>query len=43
MGACLLSNFLLFRMRYERYLTAFRCVFFMKILMVDFGDFTLAS
>jgi hypothetical protein len=40
---CLFSSFLLFKTRYVRYLMAFRCMFFMRVLMVDFGSFMLTS
>ena len=42
-GICLFSSFLLFKTRYVRYLMAFRCMFFMRVLMLDFGIFMLAS
>ena len=34
---CLLSSFLLFNTRYVRYLMAFWCMFFMRLLMLAFG------
>ena len=37
---CLLSSFVLFRTRYVRYLMACWCIFFMRILMLDFGIFS---
>ena len=37
-GFCLLSNFLLFRIRYVRYLMTLWCIFFMKI-DIGFWDF----
>ena len=40
---CLLSSFLLFKTRYVRYLMALRCMFFMRVLMVDFGIFIWIS
>jgi hypothetical protein len=40
---CLFSSFLLFKTRYVRYLMAFRWIFFMRFLMVDFGIFMWAS
>ena len=40
---CLLSSFLLFKIRYVRYLMALRWIFFMRDLMVDFGMFSCAS
>ena len=42
-GICLLSSLFLFRTRYVRYLMAFWCMFFMRVLMMDFGIFRLAS
>jgi hypothetical protein len=36
-GAYLLSRFLLFRIRYVRYLMVFWCILFMRVLMLDFG------
>ena len=39
----LFSSILLFKTRYVRYLMAFRCMFFMRVLMVDFGIFMLTS
>ena len=42
-GFCLLSSFLLFKTRYVRYLMALRWIFFMRVLMVDFGMFNWAS
>jgi hypothetical protein len=43
MGACLFTSFLLFRTRHVRYLMAFWCVFFKRVLMVAFGNFRLVS
>ena len=40
---CFLSSFLLFRTRYVRYLMTFWCIFFMRVLIFDFGTFRLAS
>ena len=34
-------NFLLFRTKYVRYLMAFWCILFMRILMISFGIFSL--
>ena len=34
---CLLSSFLLFNTRYVRYLMAFWCMFFMRLLILVFG------
>ena len=34
---CLLSSFPLFKTRYVRYLMAFWCMFFMRVLIFDFG------
>src|ERR1700738_1065911 len=42
-GFCLLSSFLLFKTRYVRYLMALRWIFFMRVIMVDFGMFNWAS
>ena len=42
-GACLLSSFFLFKTRYVRYLTAFWYMFFMRVLIFDFGMFRLVS
>ena len=42
-GACLLSSFLLFRIRHVRYLMTFWCILFMRILMLDFRIFNLIS
>ena len=36
----LLSSFLLFRTRFMRYLMAFWCMYFMRVLMVDFMIFS---
>ena len=36
-GACLLISFLLFRTKYMRYIMAFWCIFFMRVLVLDFG------
>ena len=35
--------FFLFRTRYVRYLMAFSCIFFMRVLMLLFGIFSLVS
>ena len=43
MGACLLSNFLLFRTKYVRYLMAFWCKCFIRSLMFDLGIFNSVS
>ena len=40
---CLFLSFLLFRMRYVRYLMAFWCMIFMRVLMVGLGAFELVS
>ena len=40
---CLLSSFLLFRIRYVRYLMALWCMFFMSVLMLLVGIFRLVS
>ena len=40
---CLLSSFLLFNTNYVRYLMAFGCVFFMRVLMLVFEILRLAS
>ena len=40
---CLSSKFLLFMTQYVRYLMAFQCMFFMRILISDFGTLILAS
>ena len=42
-GVGLLFSFHLFRTRYVRYLMAFWCIFFMRVLIIDFGMFRLAS
>jgi hypothetical protein len=42
-GACLLSSFLLFKTKYVRYLMAFWCMFFMRVLIIDFGILRLVS
>ena len=34
---CLLSSFLLFNTKYVKYLMAFWCMFFIRVLMLDFG------
>ena len=39
----LLFSFLLFRTRYVRYLMAFWCIFFMRVLILVFGIFRLIS
>ena len=41
MGPCLSSNFLLFRTKYVRNLMAFWCILFMRVLMLDFENFSL--
>ena len=43
MGVCLLSSFILFRTRYVRSLMAIWCMFFMRVLMMDFGIFISTS
>ena len=40
---CLLSTFLLFRTRYVRYFMAIWCMFFMRVVMMDFGICRLTS
>lgn len=42
-GACLLFGFNLFRIRYVRCLMAFRCLFVMRFLTMDFGITILLS
>ena len=42
-GVYLLSSFLLFRTRYVRYLMAFWCIFFMRVLILVFRIFSLIS
>ena len=37
MFTCLFSSFLLLRTRYVKYLIAFWCISFMKVLLLDFG------
>ena len=37
MGVCLLSSFFLFRIRCVKYLMAFGCIFFMRVVMLGFG------
>jgi hypothetical protein len=39
--AGLFSSFLLFRMRYMKYLMTFWSMFFMRVLMVDYGNIKL--
>ena len=41
--AWLFSSFLLFRMRYMKYLMTFWCMLFIRVLMVGFGSFKLVS
>ena len=41
--ACLLSSFLLLRTRYVRYLMAFWCMYFMSVLILEFGSLNLLS
>ena len=38
-----MSSVLLFTTRYVRYLMAFWCILFMKVLMLDFGIYSLVS
>ena len=40
---CLLSSFYLVDTKYVRYLMAFWCMSFMKLLMLDFGNFNFVS
>jgi hypothetical protein len=42
-GVCLLSSFVLFEIRYVRYLMTFWCTYFMWVLIFDFGMFRLVS
>jgi hypothetical protein len=43
MGVCLFSSFLLFRIRYVRYLIAFWWIFCMRVLMAYFGILRFVS
>lgn len=43
MGTCLLSNYLLFRMRYVRYVMAFWWMFFISFLVMGFERFIWCS
>ena len=42
-GICLLTSFFSFRLMYVRYLMAFWCMFFMRVLVMNFRSFRLAS
>jgi hypothetical protein len=43
MGVCLFSSFLLFRIRYVRYLIAFWWIFCMRVYMAYFGILRFVS
>ena len=40
---CLLSSFILFETKYVRYLMVSWCIFFTRVLILDFGILRLAS